>query len=266
MTNQSIDRNLSPADFRALIRSGGFEAPTPGYCPGYAQANLVMLPSRYAFHFLLFCQRNPKPCPILEVLEPGVYEPAKMAPGADLRTDLPRYRVWKRGELAAEPVDVTDLCDEDMVSFLVGCSFSFEESMAEAGLPLRHIEENRNVPMYRTNVACDPAGPFEGPLVVSMRPLRPDQIAKAVAVTERFPAVHGAPLFIGGPEEIGIEDIHRPDFGDAVTVNDGEIPVFWACGVTSSMAALAVKAELVITHAPGHMFVTDRLNKEISGV
>ncbi len=257
------DPEMSPARFREMIRRGEFDAPTPGHCPGYAQANLVVLPQEYAFHFLLFCQRNPRPCPVLEVLEPGCYEPLAMAPGADIRTDLPRYRVWRRGELIDEPTGVKDLCGPDMVGFLVGCSFSFEESLENAGVGLRHIEEGVNVPMYRTNRECAPAGPFQGPLVVSMRPLAPDLIPKAVEVTERYPAVHGAPLFVGGAREIGIKDLARPDFGDPVTIKEGEIPVFWACGVTSSMAALAVKADLAITHAPGHMFVTDRLNKDI---
>ena len=260
---ERIDPGISPAQFREIIRRGGFSGPTPGHCPGYAQANLVILPQEYAFHFLLFCQRNPRPCPVLEVLEPGTYEPRILAPGADIRTDLPRYRVWRRGELVDEPTEVKDLCGEDMVGFLVGCSFSFEEALEEAGVGLRHIEEGVNVPMYRTNRECATAGPFAGPLVVSMRPLAPGLIPRAVEVTERYPAVHGAPLFVGGAKEIGIEDLSRPDFGDPVTIREGEIPVFWACGVTSSLAALAVKAELVVTHAPGHMFVTDRLNKEL---
>ena len=258
------DQETTPARFREMIRKGEFTGPTPGHCPGYAQANLVILPQEHAFHFLLFCQRNPRPCPVLEVLEPGCYEPKVMGPGADIRTDLPRYRVWRKGELVDEPTEVKDLCGPDMVSFLVGCSFSFEEALENAGVGLRHIEEGVNVPMYRTNRACNPAGPFQGPLVVSMRPLAPGLIPRAVEVTERFPAVHGAPLFVGGADDIGIKDISRPDFGDPVTIREGEIPVFWACGVTSSMAALAIKADLVVTHAPGHMFVTDKLNKDIA--
>ena len=264
MPNPSPDS--SPAEFRAAVRKGLYDGPTPGFCPGYAQANLVILPREFAFHFLLFCQRNPKPCPILEVLEEGLYEPRLTAPGADLRTDLPRYRVWREGELIGEPTQVRELCGEGMVSFLVGCSFSFEEALLQAGVPVRHIEEKVNVPMYRTNRDCLSAGPFKGPLVVSMRPLPADQVAKAVTVTERFPAVHGAPLFIGGAKELGIEDLDKPDFGDPVTIREDEIPVFWACGVTSSLAALAVKAELTVTHAPGHMFVTDRLNREVAGL
>ena len=257
-----IRRDVKPAELRALIRAGRFDQPTPGYAPGHAQANLVILPERYAFEFLLFCQRNPRPCPILEVLEPGRFEPEHLAPGADVRADLPKYRVWREGRLAGEVTDVRELFTADMVTFLIGCSFSFEEALVEAGLPVRHIDENRNVPMYLTNRPCRPAGRFSGPLVVSMRPYRPEQIPAAVAVTGRYPAVHGAPLFVGGAAELGIKDIDRPDFGDPVTIHPGEVPVFWACGVTSSMAALAVKAPLAITHAPGHMFVTDRLNRE----
>ena len=264
MSTQCKEQDLSPRELWLKIRTGRFNRQTSGQCPGYAQANLVMLPKEFAFDFLLFCQRNPKPCPILEVLEPGRFEPQEMGLGADLRTDLPLYRVWRHGKLTEEVTDVTDLVDENTVTFLVGCSFSFEEALIKAGLPVRHIDQNRNVPMYLTNRPCKPAGVFSGPLVVSMRPYKPEQIADAVAVTERYPAVHGAPLFIGGAEEIGIKDINKPDFGEAVDINQGEIPVFWACGVTSSMAALAVKAPVVITHAPGHMFVTDRLNSEVA--
>ena len=262
----TLSPETAPAEFRAAVRQGLHRGPTPGHCPGYAQANLVILPQEFAFHFLLFCQRNPKPCPILEVLEAGVYEPRLTAPGADLRTDLPRYRVWRKGELADEPPEVRELCQEGLVSFLVGCSFSFEEALVQARVPVRHIEEGVNVPMYKTNRDCLPAGPFKGPLVVSMRPLPADQVTRAVTVTERFPAVHGAPLYIGGARELGIRDLGKPDFGDPVTIREGETPVFWACGVTSSLAALAVRAELTVTHAPGHMFITDRLNREIAGV
>jgi uncharacterized protein YcsI (UPF0317 family) len=245
----------NPAELRSLIREGVWDKPTTGLVPGYVQANLVMLPRDEAFDFLLFCVRNPKPCPILDVLEPGQAEPA-IARGADLRTDLPKYRVYERGVLKSEVTDVTPLFHEGMVSFLLGCSFSFEAAMLAAGLPVRNMEEGKNVSMYITNRPCAPAGPFSCPMVVSMRPMTPEQAIRAVQVTTRFHLTHGAPVHIGSPETLGIKDLNRPEFGDPVTIRPGEIPVFWACGVTSTLAALSAKLPLVITHSPGHMFVS----------
>ncbi len=242
---------------RRACRRGEWTGPTAGLAAGFAQANLVVLPRDRAYDFLVFCQRNPKPCPLLEVTEPGDPCPAKFAPDADLRTDLPRYRVWRNGELENEPTDIAGLWRDDFVSFLIGCSFTFESALLRAGVPVRHIEENLNVPMYRTNIACRSAGIFEGPMVVSMRPLSPANAIKAVEITSRYPMVHGAPVHWGTPEEIGIEDLSRPDFGDAVPLKAGEIPVFWACGVTPQAALMAAKLPLAITHAPGSMFVTD---------
>jgi len=245
----------NPAELRSLIREGVWDKPTTGLVPGYVQANLVMLPRDEAFDFLLFCVRNPKPCPILDVLEPGQAEPA-IARGADLRTDLPKYRVYERGVLKSEVTDVTPLFHEGMVSFLLGCSFPFEAAMLAAGLPVRNMEEGKNVSMYITNRPCAPAGPFSCPMVVSMRPMTPEQAIRAVQVTTRFHLTHGAPVHIGSPETLGIKDLNRPEFGDPVTIRPGEIPVFWACGVTSTLAALSAKLPLVITHSPGHMFVS----------
>ena len=227
------------------------------------QAYLVMLPQEEAFPFLLFCVRNPKPCPILEVLEPGLVEPA-IARGADLRTDLPRYRIYENGVLQREVEEVKDLFHERMVSFLLGCSFSFESAMLAAGLPIRNIEEGKNVSMYITDRTCVPAGPFSSRLVVSMRPLTPQQAVRATQVTTRFHLTHGAPVHFGAAEEIGIKDLNRPDFGDPVTIRRGEIPVFWACGVTSALAATSARLPLVITHAPGHMFVTDLKDEDLT--
>lgn len=251
-----MEKDLPPAELRKRIRDGAWREPTTGLASGFVQANLVMLPREEAFHFLLFCVRNPKPCPILDVLEPGVVEP-RIAPGADLRTDLPKYRIFERGVLKSEVEDVTDVFGGDMVSFLLGCSFSFESAMLAAGLPIRNMEEGRNVSMYTTNRQCRPAGPFSSPLVVTMRPMTPEQAVRAVQVTTRFHLTHGAPVHMGSPEEIGIEDLARPDFGDPVTLYPHEIPVFWACGVTSSLAVTSAALPLVITHAPGHMFVSD---------
>lgn len=258
-----MEQNLTPAELRRLIRGGQWAKPTTGLAPGYLQANLVMVPREAAFHFLLFCVRNPKPCPIMDVLEPGQAVP-NIALDADLRSDLPKYRIYKDSELAGETEDVTDVFHQDMVSFLLGCSFSFENAMMAAGLPIRNIEEGKNVSMYKTNRMCEQAGPFSSPLVVTMRPMTPEQAIRAVQVTTRFHLTHGAPVHLGPPEEIGIQDLNQPDFGDAVTIRPGEIPVFWACGVTSTLAAASAPLPLVITHAPGHMFVSDLKDEELA--
>jgi len=258
-SNQSV----SPSELRGLIRHRKWTKPTTGIVPGFVQANLVILPMEHAFDFLLFCVRNPKPCPILDVLEPGQVEPS-IARGADLRTDLPKYRVFEKGALQREVDEVKDLFHEGMVSFLLGCSFSFESAMLAARLPVRNIEEGKNVSMYITNRTCVPAGPFSSPLVVSMRPLTPQQAVRATQVTTRFHLTHGAPVHFGAPEEIGIEDLSRPDFGDPVTIRRDEIPVFWACGVTSSLAATSARLPLVITHAPGYMFVSDLKDEDLT--
>lgn len=258
-----MNPEMSPRELRKLIRQGEWTAPTSGAARGYVQANLVMLPQHEAFNFLLFCVRNPRPCPILDVLEPGQVEPA-IAPGADLRTDLPRYRIFEKGMLKDEVEEVSDVFTEEMVSFLLGCSFSFENALLAAGLPVRNLAEGKNVSMYITDVACKPAGPFSAPLVVTMRPMTPKQAVRAVQVTTRFHLTHGAPIHMGSPEEIGIKDLSHPDFGDAVTIQSGEIPVFWACGVTSQLAATSVPLSRVITHAPGHMFVSDLKDEDLT--
>jgi uncharacterized protein YcsI (UPF0317 family) len=258
-----LNAQSSPADVRAACRTGRLTGQTSGLAAGFVQTNLVIVPVEHAADFRLFCQRNPKPCPLLEVTSPGDPTPRRMALAADLRTDLPLYRTWQHGELVDEPPDIRDLWRDDLVAFLIGCSFTFEAAMQRAGLPVRHIEEGRNVPMFRTNVACEPAGPFQGPLVVSMRPMTPDQAAEAARVTGRFPCVHGAPVQIGEPERLGIHDLSCPDFGDTVTVRLGEVPVFWACGVTPQCALMQARLPLAITHVPGCMFVTDLQDAEL---
>lgn len=250
---------------RAACRAGVYTSPTPGLALGYVQANLVILPRDWAFDFLLFCQRNPKPCPVLDVTEPGSPEAKLVAPGSDLRTDLPAYRVWRNGELVEEPNEITSHWRDDLVSFVIGCSFTFENALMAAGVPVRHIEQGVNVPMYKTNINCKPAGRFNGPLVVSMRPLLPALAVKATQVCSRFPRAHGAPVHIGNPEEIGISDISKPDFGDAVEVRAGELPVFWACGVTPQAAVMQAKPPFAITHKPGHMFLTDLRDTDLEG-
>ncbi|GEK32858.1 UPF0317 protein YcsI [Kurthia sibirica] len=248
---------MSPADIRTMIRDGQLTGPTAGHALGYAQANLAILKKEHAFDFLLFAQRNPKACPILDVIEPGDFAPNGISSGADIRTDLPKYRIYKQGELVDEVTDILDYWSDDLVCFLIGCSFSFENALLNNDIDVRHITERCNVPMFKTNIATTPAGMFEGPTVVSMRPILEKDIVRAVQVTSRFPSVHGAPLHIGNPQAIGIDDISKPDFGDSVTIHDGEVPVFWACGVTPQAIAMHVKPELMITHAPGHMFITD---------
>lgn len=252
--------NMHPQDVKKLIREGKIDFQTSGMCNGYAQANLCILPKDYAFDFLLFCMRNPKPCPILEVGDVGSKLIKTMAESGDICKDFPKYRIWKNGVLEKEVTDITDYWQEDFVYFLIGCSFSFESELLEADVPVRHIEEGRNVPMFNTNIELNPAGKFHGNMVVSMRPIPDDLVVKAVNVTAAMPRVHGAPVHIGNPEAIGINDITKPDYGDSVTVNEGETPVFWACGVTPQNVVMQTKPPIAITHSPGHMFITDVKN------
>lgn len=254
----------SPAEVRAMIRTGEITGQTSGMCDGYAQANLAILPKDLAFDFLLFTQRNKKPCPVLDVTEAGSPVPRLTAPGADIRTDIPRYRIYRKGELTDEVTDISSFWRDDLVAFLLGCSFSFEAPMIEAGLEVRHITDHHNVPMYKTNIECVPAGVFHGPMVVSMRPMKPADAIRAVQITTRMPFVHGAPIHIGDPKAIGIHDIDKPDFGEPSEIRPGEVPVFWACGVTPQAVAMAVKPEFMITHAPGHMFITDIPNASLA--
>ncbi len=258
-------RDATGAAVRDACRAGTLTGPTPGLAAGFVQANLVLLPRDWAFDFLLFCQRNPKPCPLLDVTEPGDPEPRGVAPGADLRTDLPAYRVWRNGELVEEPTDVRRHWRDDLVGFVIGCSFTFETALQAAGLPVRHIDENVNVPMYRTNIPCRSAGRFSGPMVVSMRPLTPAQAVRATQVCGRFPRAHGTPVGFGDPAGLGIGDVSKPDYGDAVTVRAGEVPVFWACGVTPQAALLQSRPPFAITHKPGHMFLTDLQDTDLEG-
>ncbi|MBP3654939.1 MAG: putative hydro-lyase [Oscillospiraceae bacterium] len=257
--------NMTPAQVRELIGKGEITTPTSGMCPGYAQANLVILPRELAYDFLLFAQRNPKPCPILEVSDVGSRTLKKIAPGADIYTDIPKYRVYENGALTGEYTDVSQFWRDDLVSFLIGCSFSFESELIEAGIEMRHNTMGCNVPMYITNIPCEEAGVFHGNMVVSMRPIPYEQVVKAVTVTAAIPSVHGAPVHIGDPAVIGIKDIMKTDFGDPVEIKEGEVPVFWACGVTPQSAVMASKPPFVITHAPGHMLITDVKNVELKG-
>jgi uncharacterized protein YcsI (UPF0317 family) len=253
-----MSKYATAAELRAAIRTGEFTEPTAGHAPGYVQTNVVILPARYADDFESFCRENDRPCPLVARTDPGDPEPKNVATGADLRTDVPRYRVFREGVLQPdEPTDIRRLWRDDLVGFLLGCSFTFETALRAAGLPVRHIDQGRNVPMYRTALACRSVGPFAGPLVVSMRPYALEQIDDVVRITGQYPAMHGAPIHLGDPAALGIRDLSRPDFGDPVTVEEHEIPVFWACGVTPQLALAAARPELAITHSPGMMFVTD---------
>ncbi|HUN51389.1 MAG TPA: putative hydro-lyase [Candidatus Sulfotelmatobacter sp.] len=261
------DRSREPAtplEVRRRCRAGAHDGPTAGLAPGFVQGNLAILPRNWAHEFLRYCQANPKPCPLLGVSDCGSPHVRALGADLDLRTDLPRYRVWREGELVGEPCDLLSVWRDDLVSFVIGCSFSFEEALLQAGLPLRHLALGCNVPMYRTNMATERVGRLHGPLVVSMRPLRPAHAIRAVQITTRLPAVHGAPVHIGLPEAIGIADLARPDYGDAVPVAADELPVFWACGVTPQAVIAAARPPFAITHAPGCMLVTDLRNAELA--
>ena len=255
---------LESEKVRLSARQGQLTGPTTGLAYGFVQANLVVLPAAQAMDFLLFCQRNPKPCPLLGVSSPGSLTLPGLGDNLNIAKDVPRYRVWQHGELVNECEDVSGLWRDDLVSFALGCSFSFEEALLEQGLEIRHITLGRNVPMYRTNIATEPSGAFRGQLVVSMRPFKPADAIRAIQITSRFPAVHGAPVHIGDPSLIGLQDLQKPEYGDPVTVASDEIPVFWACGVTPQSVLLDSKPEFCITHAPGHMLVTDRLNAQLA--
>jgi uncharacterized protein YcsI (UPF0317 family) len=269
MTVLSIKRPISAIpqtgrDARLAIRSGQFSGQTAGVAPGYVQGNLAILPESVATNFLRFCQLNPKPCPLLAASNPGDFRLPTLAEDLDIRTDLSRYRVFRSGEVVDEPPDIRGHWRNDLVTFVLGCSFSFEEALLDAGIELRHMTCGATVPMYRTSIPTTQAGPFHGPVVVSMRPMTPANAIRAIQITTRFPVVHGAPVHIGKPEMIGISDLMKPDWGDAVPVKDDEIPVFWACGVTPQAVVAMAKPEFCITHYPGCMLVTDRRNTEFA--
>lgn len=251
---------MTPSEARSLFRTSRVRT-TAGFSLGYAQANLIALDKKYAFDFLLFAHRNPKPCPVLGVLEPAQTS-SELLSGGDIRTDIPSYRIYSDGELTDEVTDATAYWTPDTVGFLIGCSFTFEQALIDAHIPLAHIDQGRNVPMYRTSIACTPAGMFAGDMVVSMRPIPASQVADAVRISSRYPAVHGAPVHVGDPAAIGITDLESPDFGDAVDIPAGTIPVFWACGVTPQSVVMSSRPDLAICHSPGQMLITDVRDSE----
>ena len=259
--SQTLD---DPREARRQIRAERITEHTAGLAPAYVQGNLCILPEKYAVEFAAFCQRNPKPCPLIGMSAPGDPRIPDLGEDLDIRTDLPRYRVFRDGECVDEPTSLMDVWRDDLVSFVLGCSFSFELPMVEAGIPLRHLEQGTNVAMYTTNIQCTPAGRFNGPMVVSMRPLSPANAIRAVQVTSRFPNVHGAPVHLGFPDQIGIADLAAPDYGPVPEVLEGELPVFWACGVTPQEIVRRAKPSFCITHKPGSMLITDRLNKDLA--
>ena len=254
----AVTEPSASATARTRIRHGRHTGPTSGLAPGYAQANLVVLPAADALDFARFCARNPGPCPVLEITDTGSPSPTAVAADADLRTDIPRYRVFRDGLLVDEPTDVRQYWRDDLVAFLLGCSFTFEWALTAAGLTLAHQACGGNVPMFTTNRECVPAGRFTGPLVVSMRPFSPLDTARATEISARFPAMHGAPVHIGDPDALGVHNLAAPDFGEPVPIAPTEQPVFWACGVTPQAVVLNARPSLAIFHAPGHMFITDR--------
>ncbi len=267
MANDALPARPAAADGRAVrlaARSGGLTGHTGGLAPGFVQGNLAILPAALAGDFLRFCQRNPKPCPVIGMSEPGDPRIPALGDDLDIRTDLPRYRVWRHGQLVEEPTDLGKLWRDDLVAFILGCSFTFEHALMEDGIAIRHVEQRRNVAMFRTNIACAATGPFAGPMVVSMRPFRPADAIRAIQVTTRFPGVHGAPVHLGHPHLIGINDLSRPDYGDATEMMPDEIPVFWACGVTPQAVIAAARPDFAITHSPGCMLVTDLRNSALA--
>ncbi|MDO9437766.1 MAG: putative hydro-lyase [Hydrogenophaga sp.] len=256
--------SLGASRVRSLIRQGHWKSHTSGLTDDHVQGNVVILPQSLSDDFLHYCRSNPKACPVLAVSQAGERQLPTLGVDIDICTDVPRYRVWRDGQLVDEPTDITHLWRDDLVTFVIGCSFSFEQALLDAGLPLRHVQQGRNVAMFRTHIATHAVGPFHGPLVVSMRPMKAADVIRAVQVTSRFPSVHGAPVHIGDPSLIGIADLSNPDYGDAVEVMPDELPVFWACGVTPQAAIQQARPELCITHAPGAMLITDLLNQQLA--
>lgn len=265
MTRDDATRRQDAQNLRARIRSGAHHGLTTGLAPGMVQLNLAILPKAWADDFKHFCELNPKPCPLVSMTEPGnPIFPSDIGDSLDARSDAPRYLVFRDGILAGEVTDLTDMWQDDFVAFGMGCSYSFEEALVSGGLSLRHIEQKTKVPLYVTNIATEPSGPFHGPTIVSMRPFLPEEAIRAVEITAKYPRVHGTPVHFGNPEMIGIDDIADPYSGAPPVIHENEVPVFWACGVTPQIIVEHAKPSICITHKPGHMLITDRLNTELA--
>lgn len=256
-SNENL-RKMEPREIRTYIREEEFKGNTMGVSEGFVQANLAILPRKYALDFMIFCQRNPKPCPVIEVTEPGMSTLTFLAQDADLKTDIPQYRVFKNGECVDEPYDIKKYWQEDFVAFLLGCSASFDHTMVASNIYVSHMKEHKVPSVYITNIQLNPAGPFKGRLVVTMRPIKKDELILVIQLTSRYPFSHGAPIHVGDPSEIGIKDINEVDWGDPSVINDGEIPVFWACGVTPQVVCMEAKPEIMITHYPAKLFIADQ--------
>lgn len=247
----------NPRAVRTAIREGKITGETSGLGSNYVQGNLAILPADLAMDFLRFCQRNPKPCPLVGVSETGDPMLPTLGHDIDIRTDIPSYNVYRNGELTETIPNINSLWRDDFVTFIIGCSFSFEQALVNEGVPLQHWDRSLTVSMYVTNVMTTPAGPFGGGTVVSMRPMTARNAIRSVEITSRFPHTHGSPIHLGDPAQIGINDISKPDWGDAQQIRDNQIPVFWACGVTPQNAIRMAKPEMCITHTPGSMLITD---------
>lgn len=258
------DDLADPVAVRHAVRCGRLTGYTSRCAPGYVQANLAILPAAFAEEFLRFCQRNPQPCPLLAMSEPGSPRLPELAEDLDIRTDLPSYRVFKDGVATGDVSDIRNLWRDDFVVFALGCSYSFEQAMIEAGLKLNHWETGLEPAIYLTSIQCRPAGRFSGPMVVSMRSFKPADAIRAIQITSRFPRVHGAPVHIGLPEQIGIADVHKGWQGGPPDLREGEIPLFWACGVTPQSVIRSAKPPISITHTPSHMLVTDLRNASLA--
>ena len=256
-SKDSFDFRHEITELRMLIRRNEWTRQTTGLAPQNVQANLAILPKEYAFDFLLYCQRNSGACPVIEVLEPGMWQPSVLSNAADIRTDLPKYAIYENGQQVTEVFDIKSYWRDDLVTFLIGCAFTFQGPLLDAGIRIRHLEEGRSDPTYVTNLATQQAGIFSGPLVVSMWPVKWRDVSKVVQITSRFPLAHGSPLHVGDAVHLGIDDIQRPDYGEYVALEDDEVPVFWPCGVTPQQAASEARPSLMITHSSSHMFITD---------
>lgn len=252
---------MSPKELREKIAKGEFQRSTAGECAGYIQANMVALPRAYAESFEKFAAANNKAIPVLEVIKDG-YRSLVMAPNANILNEIPRYNILREGVVVEEVTDITPYYTPDLVFFLIGCSFSFENSLIQNGMPLRHVDEQKNVAMYRTNIKLQEVDGFSGEMVVSMRPIKKEKVADACVVTSHFPRMHGSPIQVGYPQMIGINDVAHPDYGDSIAIKEDEIPLFWPCGVTPQNVIAKMKLPFAITHSPGHMFVTDKLDSE----
>ena len=247
----------SALEVRAAIRDGSYQGHTAGLAAGKLQCNLAILPERSALDFLRFCQRNPRPCPLVGVSDSGDPKLPTLGGDIDIRTDVSKYRVFREGQFAEEVTDISDHWTDDLVTVALGCSFTFEDALLRNDVPVRHIETGKNVPMFRTNIGLVPAGKFGGQMVVTMRPIPEHQVAQAKEISSRFPQAHGAPIAVGDPTQIGIADLMQPDWGDAVEIKPGEVPVYWACGVTPQNVLLDAGLPICITHSPGHMLIAD---------